>query len=442
MIKNHELKNRNRYLDKLIGFQDTEPVKVVTGIRRCGKSSLLKLMVQHLKNTGKTDDQIIEMNFESHDFKDMASDDIYHYVKERIIPEKRMYLFFDEIQRVNAWEDAVNSFRVDFDCDIYITGSNAYLLSSEYSTYLSGRCVEIKMLPLSFGEFLDFHGFEVRESKSALGGVRKAAYDKAGEKYELREVFDAYMRFGGMPGIADVGLDQERALSLLDGIYATVIVRDILEREKRRDQKSITDAMLLRKIVMFLADNIGNTISIASIGNTLVNEGLLADGSRKGTPSTHTVQTYVNALLESYFFYEIKRFDIKGKEFLRTLGKYYIVDLGLRNYLLGFRNRDSGYGLENVVYFELLRRGYDVAIGKIDNMEVDFIATSADEKIYIQVTEAMTNEEVRKRELKPLEKIRDNYEKIVLSLEPGFDSTYEGIKSVNIIEWLLNDHGE
>ncbi|MCI7739991.1 MAG: ATP-binding protein, partial [Lachnospiraceae bacterium] len=289
MIKNHELKNRNGYLDKLIGFQDTEPVKVVTGIRRCGKSSLLKLMVQHLKNTGKTDDQIIEMNFESYDFKDMASDDIYHYVKERIIPEKRMYLFFDEIQRVDAWEDAVNSFRVDFDCDIYITGSNAYLLSSEYSTYLSGRCVEIKMLPLSFGEFLDFHEFEVRESKSALGGVRKAAYDKEGEKYELREVFDAYMRFGGMPGIADVGLDQERALSLLDGIYATVIVRDILEREKRRDQKSITDATLLRKIVMFLADNIGNTISIASIGNTLVNEGLLADGRRKGTPSTHTV---------------------------------------------------------------------------------------------------------------------------------------------------------
>ena len=441
MIKNHELKNRNRYLDKLIGFQDTEPVKVVTGIRRCGKSSLLKLMVRHLKNTGKTDNQIIEMNFESHDFKDMTSDDIYHYVKERIIPEKRMYLFFDEIQRVNAWEDAVNSFRVDFDCDIYITGSNAYLLSSEYSTYLSGRCVEIKMLPLSFGEFLDFHGFEVRESKSALGGVRKAAYDKAGEKYELREVFDAYMRFGGMPGIADVGLDQERALSLLDGIYATVIVRDILEREKRRDQKSITDAMLLRKIVMFLADNIGSTISIASIGNTLVTEGLLADGRRKGTPSTHTVQTYVNALLESYFFYEIKRFDIKGKEFLRTLGKYYIVDLGLRNYLLGFRNRDSGHGLENVVYFELLRRGYDVAIGKIDNMEVDFIATSADEKIYIQVTEAMTSEEVRKRELKPLEKIRDNYEKIVLSLEPGLDSTYEGIKSVNVIEWLLNDNG-
>lgn len=439
MIENHKLKNRNRYLYKLIGFQDTEPVKVVTGIRRCGKSSLLKLMVQHLKCTGKTDEQIIEMNFESHDFKDMTSDEIYEYVKKRILPGKRMYLFFDEIQRIHAWEDAINSFRVDFDCDIYITGSNAYLLSSEYSTYLSGRCVEIKMLPLSFAEFLDFHGFEVRENQSALGGVRKWAYDKDGERYELREVFDAYMRFGGMPGIVDIGLDQEKAMSLLDGIYSTVIVRDILEREKRRGQRSITDAMLLRKIVLFLADNIGSNISIASIGNTLVNEGLLDGGKRKGTPSTHTVQAYVNELLESYFFYEIKRFDIKSREFLRTLGKYYIVDMGLRNYLLGFRNRDSGHSLENVVYFELLRRGYDVAIGKIDNTEVDFIATTVDDKKYIQVTESMTSQNVRERELRPLTRIRDNYEKIVLSLDTGFDSSYDGIKSLNIIDWLLSD---
>ena len=432
---------RENYLKKMIDAKDTDFIKVVTGVRRSGKSTLLLMFRDYLLNNGISENNIIHMNFESGLYDEINDyKKLYNYVKDKI-NKKKMYLLLDEIQNVDKWEKAINSFKVDFDIDIYITGSNAYLLSSEYSTYLSGRCVEIKMLPLSFGEFLDFHGFEVRESKSALGGVRKAAYDKAGEKYELREVFDAYMRFGGMPGIADVGLDQERALSLLDGIYATVIVRDILEREKRRDQKSITDAMLLRKIVMFLADNIGSTISIASIGNTLVNEGLLADGRRKGTPSTHTVQTYVNALLESYFFYEIKRFDIKGKEFLRTLGKYYIVDLGLRNYLLGFRNRDSGHGLENVVYFELLRRGYDVAIGKIDNMEVDFIATSADEKIYIQVTETMTSEEVRKRELKPLEKIRDNYEKIVLSLEPGLDSTYEGIKSVNVIEWLLNDNG-
>ena len=437
MIDTHELKKRDLYLKKIIAFRDTEPVKVVTGIRRCGKSSLLKLMVEHLKETGIADEQIIEMNFESHEFKKMSADDFYEYVKARVIPDKRMYLFFDELQRIDKWEDTVNSFRVDFNCDIYITGSNAYLLSSEYSTYLSGRCVEIKMLPLSFSEFLYFHDFEVKETKSALGGTRLQAFDKSCERYELREVFDAYMRFGGMPGIADVGLDQEKALVLLDGIYSTVIVRDILEREKRRGQRQITDPVLLRKIILFLADNIGSSISVSSIGNTLVNEGLLEDGKRKGVPSAHTVQAYVNALLESYFYYDIKRFDIKGKEYLRTLGKYYIVDIGLRNYLLGFRNRDSGYAIENVVYFELLRRGYDVAIGKVDNAEVDFIATKADDKLYVQVTESMTSDDVRRRELAPLQKINDNYEKIVLSLDPGLDASYDGIKSLNLINWLL-----
>lgn len=438
MIDTRKLKRRDNYLNKLIAFQDTEPVKVITGIRRCGKSSLLKLMIEHLKDTGVLPEQIIEMNFESFEFRNMSSDDVYNYVKERLIPDKRMYLFFDELQRINAWEDAVNAFRVDFNCDIYVTGSNAYLLSSEYSTYLSGRCLEIKMLPLSFSEFLYFYDFEIKETQSVLGVKRKQAFDKNGERYELREVFDAYMRFGGMPGIADVGLDQEKAMLFLDGIYSTVVIRDILEREKRRGQKRITDPVLLRKIILFLADNIGNTVSIASIGNTLVNEGLLEDGKRKGSPSAHTVQAYVNALLESYFFYEIKRFDIKGKEYLRTLGKFYIVDIGLRNYLLGVRNRDSGHAIENVVYFELRRRGYDVAIGKIDNAEVDFIATTADDKKYIQVTESMQSEEVRKRELAPLLKIRDNYEKIVLSLEPGLDSSYEGIKSLNLIDWLLS----
>lgn len=438
MIDTHQLKKRDLYLNKIIAFQDTEPVKVVTGIRRCGKSSLLKLITLHLKENGIAEDQILEMNFDSYAFKNMNSDSFYQYVQEHIIPNKRMYLFFDEVQRVPKWEDAINSFRVDFNCDIYVTGSNAYMLSSEYATYLSGRCVEIKMLPLSFSEFLAFYDFEIKETKSALGGTRKQVFDQTGEHYELREVFDAYMRFGGMPGIADVGLDQEKALVLLEGIYSTVIMRDILERENRKGQKRITDPVLLKKIVMFLADNIGSNISVSSIGNTLVNEGLLEDGRRKGTPSAHTVQAYVNALLESYFFYDIKRFDIKGKEFLRTLGKYYIVDIGLRNYLLGFRDRDSGHAIENVVYFELLRRGYDVSIGKIDNSEVDFIATNTNDKMYVQVTEAMTSEDVRKRELAPLQKISDNYEKIVLSLDPGMDSSYDGIKSINLIDWLIS----
>lgn len=438
MIDTHKLQKRDLYLNKMIAFQDTEPVKVVTGIRRCGKSSLLKLMTLHLKESGITEEQILEMNFESHAFKSMTNDDFYEYVKQHIVPDKRMYLFFDEVQRIPNWEDTVNSLRVDFNCDIYVTGSNAYMLSSEYSTYLSGRCVEIKMLPLSFSEFLSFYGFEIRETKSALGGTRKQAFDQNDDPYEIREIFDAYMRFGGMPGIADVGLDQEKALVLLEGIYSTVIVRDILEREKRRGQKNITDPVLLKKIVLFLADNIGSNISVSSIGNILVNEGLLEDGKRKGTPSAHTVQAYINALLESYFFYEIKRFDIKRKAFLRTLGKYYIVDIGLRNYLLGFRDRDSGHALENIVYFELLRRGYDVSIGKVDQSEVDFIATKADDKLYVQVTESMTGEDVRKRELAPLQKINDNYEKIVLSMNPGMDSSYEGIKSINLIDWLIS----
>lgn len=437
MIDTHELKRRDLYLDKLKAFQDTEPVKVITGIRRCGKSSLLKLMVEHLKQSGITPEQIVEMNFESHDFMTMTAGDFYSYVKERVIPGKRMYLFFDELQRIDGWENTVNSFRVDFNCDIYITGSNAYLLSSEYSTYLSGRCVEIKMLPLSFSEFLYFNGFEVRESESKLGGTRLQVYDKDGERYELREVFDSYMRFGGMPGISDVGLDWERAAALLDGIYSTVVVRDILEREKRRGQRRITDSVLLRKIILFLADNIGSTVSTTSIGNTLVSEGLLEDEKRRCKPSINTVQAYIDALLEAYFFYEIKRFDIKGKGYLKTLGKYYIVDIGLRNYLLGFRNRDSGHALENVVYFELLRRGYDVAIGKIGDAEIDFIAAKADEKLYVQVTESMLSEDVRRRELAPLQKIRDNYEKIVLSLEPGLDSSYDGIKSINLLDWLI-----
>lgn len=437
MIASHKLRKRDFYLNKLIAFQDKEPVKVVTGIRRCGKSSLLKLMAAHLTATGIAAEQIIEMNFESFAFKKMSAEDLYYYVKERILPNRRMYLFFDEIQRVPSWEDTVNSFRVDFDCDIYITGSNAYLLSSEYATYLSGRCVEIKMLPLSFREFLEFNDFVIETAESALGGVRTFVCDAKGERYTLREAFDAYMRFGGMPGIADVGLDQDKALTLLDGIYSTVVLQDILEREKRRGQCKVTDAALLQKIILFLADNIGNTVSVSSIGKTLVHEGLLAQEKRSGTPGVHTVQSYIHALSESYLFYEIKRFDIKGKEFLRTKGKYYIVDIGLRNYLLGMRNRDSGHAIENVVYLELLRRGYDAAIGKVGEAEVDFIATNAEEKLYIQVTESMDSEAVRERELAPLTKIPDNYEKIVLSLHPGMDACYDGIKSRNLMDWLL-----
>lgn len=322
---------------------------------------------------------------------DMDARGFYEYVKARICPNKRTYLFFDEVQKVHGWENAVNSFRVDFDCDIYITGSNAYLLSSELSTYLSGRYVEIKVLPLSFREFLDFHGYILTERKSPA----------------------------------------------LDGVYFAAVINDILEREKRKGQRNITDPVLSKKIILFLADNVGNNTSATSIGNTLVNEGLLENGTRKTKPAVQTIQAYIEALTEAYIFYEIKRFDIKGKEYLRTLGKYYIVDIGLRNYLLGYRDGDSGHILENIIYFELLRRGYDVAIGKIDNQEVDFIATKADEKKYVQVTESMNAPETRERELAPLRKIRDSYEKIVIALESNLTQTQDGIKIIRALDFLL-----
>ena len=438
-MQKNTLRKRDLYLNQMIAFQDTEMIKVMTGIRRCGKSSLMKLMAEHLRENGVADDQILEMNFESMSIPEMNAREFYEYVKARICPDKRTYLFFDEVQKVTGWENAVNSFRVDFDCDIYITGSNAYLLSSELSTYLSGRYVEIKVLPLSFREFLDFHGYTLTERKSPAGGVKKRIMDADGEVYDARELYDAYTRFGGMPMLADIGLEINRVTAALDGVYSAAVINDILEREKRKGQRTITDAVLLRKIIMFLADNIGNNTSATSIGNTLAGEGLLEDGKRKTKPAVQTIQAYIKALTEAYFFYEIKRFDIKGKEYLRTLGKYYIVDIGLRNYLLGFREGDSGHILENMIFFELMRRGYDVAIGKIDNQEVDFIVTKANEKKYIQVTETMNAPETRERELAPLRKIRDSYEKIVIALECDLTQTQDGIKIIRALDFLLND---
>ena len=312
-MQKNSLRKRDLYLKRMIAFQDTEMIKVMTGIRRCGKSSLMKLMAEHLRESGVADDQIIEMNFESMSIPEMDARGFYEYVKARICPDKRTYLFFDEVQKIPGWENAVNSFRVDFDCDIYITGSNAYLLSSELSTYLSGRYVEIKVLPLSFREFLDFHGYTLTERKSPAGGVRKRIMDADGEAYDPKELFDAYTRFGGMPMLADIGLEIGRVTAALDGVYSAAVINDILEREKRKGERTITDALLLRKIIMFLADNIGNNTSATSIGNTLVNEGLLEDGKRKTRPAVQTIQAYIKALTEAYFFYEIKRSILKEK---------------------------------------------------------------------------------------------------------------------------------
>ena len=432
--KETELKNRNSYLEKLIKFKDTNFIKIITGIRRCGKSSLMKLMIRYLLENNVKEEQIIQINFESIEFKKMTVEILYNYVKNNLPKDKKAYLFFDEIQKISEWQDAINSFRVDFECDIYITGSNAFLLSSEYATYLAGRSIEIKVYPLSFTEFIDFHGYKIIEKKNLIGGTTKKAENINGESYGIKELFEAYMTFGGMPSLTEVDLEIDKALTILDGIYSSVVIRDILEREKQKGRRQVTDSSLLRKIIMFLADNIGNNTSINSISNILLNEKLIDT-----KPAVQTVQSYVSTLLEAYIFYEIKRFDIKGKEYLKTLGKYYIVDIGLRNYLLGFRNRDIGHCIENIVYFELLRRGYDVAIGKIGENEIDFIATNINTKIYIQVTENMANSNTRERELAPFYKIKDNFEKIVITNDESYLGIQDGIKIIRLVDFLLDE---
>ena len=432
--KETELKNRSSYLEKLIKFKDTDFIKIITGIRRCGKSSLMKLMIRYLLENNVKEEQIIQINFESIEFKKMTVEILYNYVKNNLPKDKKAYLFFDEIQKISEWQDAINSFRVDFECDIYITGSNAFLLSSEYATYLAGRSIEIKVYPLSFTEFIDFHGYKIIEKKNLIGGITKKVENINGENYEIKELFEAYMTFGGMPSLTEVDLEIDKALTILDGIYSSIVIRDILEREKQKGRRQVTDSSLLRKIIMFLADNIGNNTSINSISNILLNEKLIDT-----KPAVQTVQSYVSTLLEAYIIYEIKRFDIKGKEYLKTLGKYYIVDIGLRNYLLGFRNRDIGHSIENIVYFELLRRGYDVAIGKIGENEIDFIATNINTKIYIQVTENMANSNTRERELAPFYKIKDNFEKIVITNDESYLGIEDGIKIIRLVDFLLDE---
>lgn len=431
--KETELKNRSSYLEKLIKFKDTDFIKIITGIRRCGKSSLMKLMIRYLLENNVKEEQIIQINFELIEFKKMTVEILYNYVKNNLPKDKKAYLFFDEIQKISEWQDAINSFRVDFECDIYITGSNAFLLSSEYATYLAGRSIEIKVYPLSFTEFIDFHGYKIIEKKNLIGGITKKVENINGESYEIKELFEAYMTFGGMPSLTEVDLEIDKALTILDGIYSSVVIRDILEREKQKGRRQVTDSSLLRKIIMFLADNIGNNTSINSISNILLSEKLIDT-----KPAVQTVQSYVSTLLEAYIFYEIKRFDIKGKEYLKTLGKYYIVDIGLRNYLLGFRNRDIGHIIENIVYFELLRRGYDVAIGKIGENEIDFIATNINTKIYIQVTENMANSNTRERELAPFYKIKDNFEKIGITNDESYLGIQDGIKIIRLVDFLLD----
>ena len=396
--------DRNLYMNKLWAYKDTEFIKVITGIRRCGKSSLLKLLMNKSLEENK-DNNIIYMNFESFEFDNILNyKDMYNNIKEKIRKNEKNYILLDEVQRVIEWEKAVNALSVDFNADIYITGSNAYLLSSELSTYLSGRYIEIKMLPLSFKEFLDFTKSENNISKE--------------------EKFINYVKYGGMPGIITLKNEGDIYENAIKGIYNTVFMKDVIERNK------LVDAILLEKILKFIMSNIGSLISAKKIADYLTSQG---------TKVTHnTVLNYLNMIENAYLIYKAPRYDIKGKELLKTLEKYYIVDTGIRNVILGFRNTDYGHIIENIVYFELLRRGYDVTVGKTNSLEVDFIATNSQEKKYYQVTYSLMDENVKKRELNVLKSINDNYEKTILTMDKIYDNTSEdGIKVRYLIDFLL-----
>ena len=407
-----KLINRPEYLNQLIQNRDVDLVKIVTGIRRCGKSSLLDLFRQYLSDNGVADSNIIHMNLESLRYRNLSDYlSFYDYVSERIPKTGKTYLIFDELQAVKHWEKAIESFRLDFDVDIYITGSNAYLLSTEFSTLLSGRYVEIRMLPLSFKEFLTFYEF--------------------GPAITIEEKFQKYLQFGGMPILREYQFHETRSSQALEGIYSTVVLRDILQRNTGTDQR------ILQKIILFLCSNIGSITSPNSIGNVLSNEGELGNGKGKNIAGK-TVDKYISMLQNAFIFYSVGRYDVKGKQLLRTLGKNYIVDMGFCNMLLGYRDTDRGHILENIIFLELIRRDYRVYIGKVGETEVDFVAEKPSDKLYIQVTESMLSPETRKRELRPLQMISDNYEKIILSMDRSYINSYDGIKSLYLIDWLLS----
>lgn len=406
-----ELINRPAYLNQLIQNKDVDLVKIVTGIRRCGKSALLDLFHQYLVESGITESNIIHMNLESLRYRSITDYlTFYDYVSERIAKEGKTYLIFDEPQAVEHWEKAIESFRIDFDVDIYITGSNAYMLSSEFSTLLSGRYIEIRLLPLSFKEFLTFYEFS--------------------ESITMEEKFQRYLQFGGMPILREYHFNEARSNQALEGIYSTVVLRDVLQRNPQADQAT------MQKIMLFLCSNIGSITSPNRIGNVLSNEGDIKTGKVKNIAGK-TVEKYIAMLRSAFIVSSVGRYDVKGKQLLKTLGKNYIVDIGFRNMLLGYRDVDSGHILENIVYLELIRRDYNVYIGKVVETEIDFVAEKPNEKLYIQVTESMQSTETRERELRPLRMISDNYEKIVLSMDHSYINSYDGIKSINLIDWLL-----
>ena len=396
---------RDIYLNQLISFRGKQLIKVITGVRRSGKSALMDLYEEYLLANGVSAKSIIRINFESVDFNEIQDYLILHeYIKSRLKHGEMTYILLDEVQLVPSWEKAVNSIRLIKNTDIYITGSNAWLLSSELSTLLSGRYVEIKLLPLSFKEYLGFNGYGVTG--------------------DLLAYFNRYIKFGAFPGITELrGLDSSIS-ALLNGIYNTIIVKDVVQRG------SVRDPALLERLAQYMAGNIGNITSTKKISDTLTSYG------QKTT--SETIDNYINLLENAYIIYRARRFDLKGKSHLKTHEKFYFIDTGIRNELVGYRGDDYGFVLENIVYFELIRRGYQVSVGKIGDLEVDFAAVKPDKTIYYQVCATMLTDEVKERELRPLEKIPDHYEKVVLSMDRTPMTDYNGIRNVNLIDFLLS----
>ena len=402
---------REDYLSILKNFKDRQIIKVITGIRRCGKSTLLELFQDYLKENGVEENQIVSINFEDADYEDLQDrKKLYEYLKSKLVKGKKTYIFLDEIQKVIEFEKTVDSLFINKDVDLYITGSNAWLLSSELATLLTGRYIEIKMLPLSFKEYLS--AFE--------------------DKTDLSRKFRDYLRYSSFPQAVELfKINPENIKLFLDGVYNTILFKDVMQR------KGITDKNTLERVTKYLYDNIGNRTSMKNISDNI--EGLEKNNSY------NTVSTYVQSLIDSYIVYKANRYDIKGKEFLKTQEKYYAVDIGLRYYMLGQGSgKDMGHILENVVYLELLRRGYEVYIGKYDDLEVDFVAKNSKETIYYQV--ALTTREataghslILDRELTPLKKINDNYPKYILTLDDDLDADFDGIKKINVLDWLLKN---
>ena len=396
---------RTEYLEQLKRFKDKDLIKVVTGIRRCGKSTLFDLYINYLKENGIKNDQIIKVNLEDADYNFESYKELYDYVNKQLDSKKQFYVFLDEVQNVPMFQKAVDSLYIKKNVDVYITGSNAYLLSGELATLLSGRYVEIKMLPLSFKEYL-----------SAFNSSDKSHY----------EYFLDYMKYGGMPGNMPILKDNPNDLdTYLEGIFSTIVYKDIITRN------NITDKMLLESVLKFIFDSIGSPISTKKISDTLTSKGL--------STSNHTVENYLSSFIESFLIYKAERFDVKGKNLLARDYKYYVVDQGLRSYLLGKKaDSDMGHVLENIVYLELLRRGYKVYVGKVDDLEIDFVAENRDGLKYFQVALTTRDDKVLERELKSLQKTGDHYPKYLITFDMDMEADYNGITKINIVDWLLN----